>query len=247
MLSLGPTLRAPRKAAQRAALSLRHLGSLDHLMATYPWVKSFFEAVRNSDALIANMAKKIIHRKDDTFTWDETQIKDHLTSEDWKSLNDEMVEQVEKQNDRGVAIVCASMVEDRLRWLIETTLIEGLSSNKRNWLFTGVGPMASFVAKREMALALGLISEGVSKELALIARIRNRFAHNFRRVRFSDPEISQLCSQLEALNAPIHEKNEPMKIYGACCFICMMALFVSGQMHLAVRARPPGSLSEKSR
>jgi DNA-binding MltR family transcriptional regulator len=65
-----------------------------------------------------------------------------------------------------------------------------------DWVFAGTGPLHSFIAKIEIAFALGIISEKLRAELLLIGRIRNKFAHDFRRVRFSDPGISKLCDQL---------------------------------------------------
>lgn len=194
--------------------------------------------------------------KREPLNWDGTSIKDHLIPEDWKSLNDEIAAQVEQKNDRGVAIVLASMVEDRLRWLIETKFVDGLSENKKNWIFNGTGPLSSFVAKTEVAFALGLIQEAVRNELKLIGRIRNKFAHEFRPVRFTDPEITKLCNQLWELDAKLCNARElvqlkwayddPMKVYGAACFTVMIVLFAVGQVVIASNSSEPEPLPEKS-
>jgi DNA-binding MltR family transcriptional regulator len=144
-----------------------------------------------------------------------------------------------------VAIVGASMVEDRLRWLIETKFIDGLSGTKKERLFTGLGPLSSFSAKVEIAFALGLLKPELREQLQLIGQIRNRFAHNFRRVRFSDPQIAPLCDKLrefdkESLSLP----RELRDFYGASCFLCMTALFVTGQLVLASRSGPPATSSD---
>lgn len=59
--------------------------------------------------------------------WDGTSIQDHLTEADWKSIDREMTKQIENRNDRGVATVMCSLVEDRLKWLFERKCIDGLS------------------------------------------------------------------------------------------------------------------------
>lgn len=89
-----------------------------------------------------------------------------------------------------------------------------------------------------VAFALGLIEDHLRAELRQIGTIRNKFAHNFRRVRFSDPEIAKLCDRLKELEGTL-EADEPMKLYGASCFLCMTALFVIGQVVLASRSAQP--------
>jgi hypothetical protein len=154
----------------------------------HPWIEAFFETLRNADSLIAERIANL--RASPPINWDGTTIKDHLTPEDWKSLDQEISEQLKQKDDRGTAIICASMVEDRLRWLLETKFIDGLSETKRDRIFAGYGPLSSFAAKTDIAFALGLVKEEVREQLQLIGQIRNKFAHNFRRVRFSDPNIA---------------------------------------------------------
>lgn len=199
------------------------------------WAKTAFALLRNSESRLADI---VLKRKPETFSWDGTSLKDHLTPEDWKSLDGEITEQLEQKNDRGVAITCASMVEDRLRWTIEANLIPTLSEGKKNWLFTGTGPLHSFSAKTEIAFALGLIKEETRAEIRLIGTIRNKFAHNFRRVRFVDPEISALCARLGNFN-DVQSLDDPMHIYGVSCMSCMLVLFVMGNALLAAKDRPP--------
>jgi DNA-binding MltR family transcriptional regulator len=164
-----------------------------------------------------------------TLAWKGTSIKDHLTPDDWKSFYVEFREQFYKRNDRAFAITCASMIEERLRWLIETKFISDLSISKRKWIFRGAGPLATFVGKVEVAFALGLIQDHLRRELLLIGRIRNKFAHSFRKVRFSNLEIAKLCDRLREFDKDMPKENDPMKLYGQSCFLSMMVLFMSAR------------------
>jgi DNA-binding MltR family transcriptional regulator len=243
-----PALTAIRK--RRCASSSLYWSSffIADLGMAHPWIEGFFSALRNIDSQIAERIATL--RASPPINWDGTTIKDHLTPEDWKSLDQEISEQLSQKDDRGTAIICASMVEDRLRWLLETQFIVGLSETRRDRIFTGYGPLASFAAKTEVAFALGLVKEELREQLQLIGQIRNKFAHNFRRVRFSDHNIAELCGKLRKFDIeglPIKEEFQELRVvYGRVCFLVMTALFATGQMILASRGAQPATSPEKS-
>jgi hypothetical protein len=95
----------------------------------HPWIEAFFKGVRTADwtSLLAGTQPELVQ-----LNWDGTKLKDHLSADDWKSLDQEISDQLRQKNDRGIAITCASMVEDRLRWLIETKFIDDLSETKKD-------------------------------------------------------------------------------------------------------------------
>lgn len=201
------------------------------------WIAAFFKAMRST-----NWAKLLVEKQQEptTFNWNGTSIRDHLTEADWKSLDQEITEQLKQKNDRGVAITCASMLEDRLRWLIETKFIDDLSERRKEKLFKGQGALSTFAAKTEIAFALGLIKPEVRDQLVIIAQIRNRFAHGFKSVRFTDPKIVELCEKLQRFeNDPLVAKSELREVYGLTCLACMIALFATGQLVLASRGAAP--------
>jgi hypothetical protein len=73
----------------------------------HPWIDAVFQAGRNfGDRLFTKLPVA------ESIGWD-GKIKDHLTPEDWKSLDREITEQLSQENDRGVAITCAAMIDDR--------------------------------------------------------------------------------------------------------------------------------------
>lgn len=197
------------------------------------WIRTFFAAVRQLAPTIPTL---IAQRQSAPLNWDGTSIRDHLTEQDWKSYDAEISEQIDRKNDRAVAIISAAMVEDRLQWLIEAKFIAGLSSTRRERLFGGFGPLATFSSKIEIAYALGVIGEQVHGQLRQIGRIRNKFAHEFRRLRFADPEIAKLIDELRQYDRDkwANETN-PMRIYHLACLICMTTLFATGQLLLASR------------
>lgn len=178
--------------------------------------------------------------------WEGTVIRDHLSKDDWKSLDAELNEQIGMRNDRGVAITCASMIDDRLRWTIETKFVGSLSNTRKNWLFAGAGPFATYKARVELAHALGLVSDDFRQQLLLIGRIRNKFAHSFRRVRFAEPEITGLCEKLEAFGELAEIDRDPMKNFAFVCFAAMITLLTIGNIILAASNSGVSPSPEKS-
>ena len=212
---------------------------------TKSWIKMFFAKVRGIDEKITQMLADMPKAK--PLTWKDTNIRDHLTEDQWKSLSKELAEHLDQRNDRAVAVSYQAMVEDRLRWLIEQKFIQELSNKEKKKLFEGGGPLSANSSKIEIAYALGLIPMHFRKELELIGRIRNKFAHRFLPIRFADPEIMQLCDLLRAFDEgepPPSMSNDPMIRYAAHCFLAMMALFAIGQVH--IRAAEMAASPEQS-
>src|SRR5262249_9673309 len=142
------------------------------------WIRMGLEGVRRG---IKTTVESITNRSDWKPVWTGTPLKDHLTPDDWAKFNKELGRQLENKDDKGVAITCGSMVDDRLRWVLETRFIP---TADRNWLFKVPGPLQAFAAKIELAYALGLIREDTRIELNIIRKIRNEFAHGFKDTSF---------------------------------------------------------------
>ena len=56
--------------------------------------------------------------------------------------------------------------------------------------------LGSFGSRADVAYSIGLVSAKCYKDLRLVAKIRNRFAHSRLAIGFSDPTIQNLCSNL---------------------------------------------------
>ena len=97
-------------------------------------------------------------------------------------------------DDRSTAIVISSLVAGCL----ETAIKHELVDNKAlfNSFFKGSGPLASFSAKINMAVLLGLFDETSGKVLHTIRRIRNSFAHDAYPLDFKSQRITALCQNL---------------------------------------------------
>ena len=162
---------------------------------------------------------------------------DHLTREDWAALDKELTELLEQRNDRALAITFLAALEDRLQWAIERAFIPDLSETDKTEIFSGTNPLATFSGKVRIAYAQGLVTKGARAEFLLLANIRNKFAHNFRPVRFTDPKIVTLCQNLSLDGETNTPETDYMMRYARCCFLGMTALLATGQINAHVKRK----------
>jgi DNA-binding MltR family transcriptional regulator len=93
------------------------------------------------------------------------------------------------QTDRGCGIVAAAMLET----VLERTLRKRFVDGSAGALFVPYGPLSSLSGKIDTCLALGLIVASEHRDLHVIRRIRNDFAHDLHKTSFDDePMKSQV-------------------------------------------------------
>ena len=118
---------------------------------------------------------------------------------------DEVLIEIQDESDRGIAIVAAAMLDRQLEDILianfqNTGLEKECTSNN--------GPLSSFSSKIQIAFSLGLISESENRNLQLIRKIRNDFAH-LRSVSFDQQTIANRCRSLDF--AKKTRKSDPAK------------------------------------
>lgn len=86
-----------------------------------------------------------------------------------------LVEELNEQSDRGVAIVGAAWVEEAISESLESVL--PANSKGKEGLFRADGPMSTFSAKIDLLHTLGLISELIRSDMHHLREVRNTFAH----------------------------------------------------------------------
>jgi hypothetical protein len=106
------------------------------------------------------------------------------------------VNELWRGNDRTGAIVGSVWLEISLERLLVRQM-RTLSNSKREELFGGNGPLATFSNKIKVAHAFQLLNDDTEKNLSYIREIRNCFAHSIRPVRFKTPEVATVCKLLK--------------------------------------------------
>jgi hypothetical protein len=102
--------------------------------------------------------------------------------------------ELSSETDRGAALFAAAHLDERLEMLLRAFLID--DEPVAAPLFSGTGALATFSARIDMAYLTGLIPLSIRRELHLIRRIRNEFAHSPRSVQFANEAIASRCREL---------------------------------------------------
>ena len=115
-------------------------------------------------------------------------------------------ELVEKSSDPWEA---ALMIEDYIGSYLRSFMVEDSEIDK---LFDGFGPFADFMKRIECAYAFGFISKEHRKDLNLIRKIRNHFAHHPLDAAFDKSPIIDWCGNLSTSDIyPLEDQQPDLK------------------------------------
>jgi DNA-binding MltR family transcriptional regulator len=89
------------------------------------------------------------------------------------------IAELQRETDRGIAIVGATFLDDILKTCIDVSLRKPTPEDDqmRQQFFMGDGPLAAFSARIRMAYLLEIIGPLTFHDLKIINDIRNTFAH----------------------------------------------------------------------
>lgn len=120
-------------------------------------------------------------------------------------LEHDMLNEIAGQSHRGAAIVAFAFLDDVLTEAVQSRLhnYKHKGEDVSKFMFKGAGPLATFSARRRLALMLGIVGPKTYDDLDRLAQIRNEFAHIRSRRTFKSQRIRSLCG---ALTTPTHAK-----------------------------------------
>jgi DNA-binding MltR family transcriptional regulator len=113
-----------------------------------------------------------------------------------------LVEELERQSDRGAAIVGLAWVEEALQESLISFLKDEKKAQER--FFRQSGPLAALAAKIDLALLLGMCTQVIAADLHSLRKIRNDFAHTVlaadnSSLRFETAHIRDKCMALQCV------------------------------------------------
>ena len=117
------------------------------------------------------------------------------------------LEELNKESDRGAALICGAMLDDLLEKTISAFLIDHRDMKK---LLNGLNaPLGTFSSRIIMAYSLGLISEEEYEECNRLRSVRNEFSHRVHQ-HFTDQKVQDICSNLRfAAQSILQHPNLP--------------------------------------
>jgi len=145
----------------------------------------------------------------------------------------------QKETDRASVILTAAMLDDVLSELLKARLVPCPGS--ADALFDDANaPLANFSSRIEMSFRLGLISHRFARDMHLVRKIRNSFAHNISGCHFKDMSVLNRIKALEqsmgvnaAKDIPAHlNKDDPKEMF---CYMCGYMLWI---LHSAKNSVP---------
>lgn len=98
--------------------------------------------------------------------------------------------------DRAIAITLPVLLEELLERFLRLRMRPDKAIAAE--FFRPTGPLGNYGAKVRMSHMLGIVDENVFRDLNIIGKIRNRFAHDIDVKRFDDPVVTQWVNSLSA-------------------------------------------------
>jgi len=148
------------------------------------------------------------------------------------------LKELQKETPRGAVILSGVVLGELLGKTLENYLTD--HKDVKGLLKGGVSaPLGSFYARILMAFGLRLIDETEYKNLTVIRKIRNHFAHNLK-ASFDDQEVKDLCKLLDAPGMMPHATNTPAKKYNTVATLLAVILAKRPYMSIGRRLGEPG-------
>ena len=120
-----------------------------------------------------------------------------------------MIDELEKESDRGAVLVAAAFLDDSLSNLLRSVMVD--DKNLIDSLLRPDGPLGTFSARIKVCQAFGLLESDVYHDLQLIRRLRNEFAHRHQSASLEDPSARDRISNFQSQRRlPPPPREEPI-------------------------------------
>jgi DNA-binding MltR family transcriptional regulator len=149
--------------------------------------------------------------------------------------------QLDKESDRGCALVAAGYLEDQLKKVLQARMVKHTGPAEE--IFEGHEALATFSAKIKVAYLLGIVSHEVYSDLNRIRDIRNAFAHNLEIDSFAHASVVEKCALLENVQEewlPSDKHSPARKNFTRCAMAfesILESCLVQSQQPKAVRQK----------
>lgn len=122
----------------------------------------------------------------------------------------EAQKELETESDRGIVLVCLSILDELLAELLQTRLLRDEKLMKE--MFGTKGVFGQFDDKVKACYAMGLISQLDYDLFKKLQNVRNKFAHRVLDISFDEPAIRDVCRHITLpKNAYMPRDIEPGK------------------------------------
>jgi len=130
-----------------------------------------------------------------------------LYEEEWHDI---FIKEFQKESDRACVILSVAMLDLALETILKARLVP-TSSSEDELLEGAYAPISTFSARIDLAHRIGLISTQLCRDLHIIRKIRNDFAHNITGCSFEDTSVRSRIIELtrsSGLDKKLPEKRK---------------------------------------
>jgi mannitol operon repressor len=136
-----------------------------------------------------------------------------------------------ESHERATALVLAESINDQLAELLRDHLVAPSAGD----LLDGDKPLSTFSARIDVCHACGLISDEDRRQMHIIRRVRNEFAHfsmvKGREISFETESVRSRCFELTekpaVVSGPLDWALPRDRFLGACYYFVLMLVFRS--------------------
>jgi DNA-binding MltR family transcriptional regulator len=102
---------------------------------------------------------------------------------------------LDAETDRGCSLMIGAYLDELLKIFLSSLFVA--DANASVSFLRADGPLGTFSSRIELCYLLGQISEVVRRELHLMRKIRNEFAHTVQLINFSQPAVLARIRELK--------------------------------------------------
>jgi DNA-binding MltR family transcriptional regulator len=129
-----------------------------------------------------------------------------ITNKFWDRLHLEL----DTETDRSIAIVAGALIDEALKETLKALFIPALKRDR--CVLNGVNsPIGSFSSRIDLCYQLGLISDVMQRDLHIVRKLRNDFAHNPFDLSFESGSVKNRIKELDDV-ANYKEKNAETRL-----------------------------------
>ncbi|EGR3934234.1 MltR family transcriptional regulator [Vibrio cholerae] len=147
------------------------------------------------------------------------------------------------ETDRGCALMAAAYIDEKLGELLKAYLVDDPKIIERMFDFNG--PFGTFSSRIDSTYSLGLLPGNVYKDIHLLRKIRNDFAHVSTPLTFDDEPISSRCRELNLDGK--HNTSKPRGKFTRAMMAALGVIELSTQQVNRCSAMPDHDISLNQR